>query len=41
VFVDQTVSNSQLAQDRLDRSRINVTLVHRDGRWLIDRLAPI
>jgi len=41
VFVAQTVSNSQLAQDRLDRSRINVTLLHRDGRWLIDRLAPI
>jgi Mce-associated membrane protein len=41
VFVDQTVTNSQLAAPRLDRSRINVTLVKQGNRWLIDRLAPI
>lgn len=41
VFVDQTVTNSQLAAPRLDRSRINVTLVRSHGRWLIDNLAPI
>ena len=41
VFVDQTVTNSQLAAPRLDRSRIDVTLVHQAGRWLIDRLSPI
>ena len=41
VFVDQTVTNSQLAAPRLDRSRINVTMVHQGGRWLIDHLSPI
>ncbi len=41
VFVDQTVTNSQLAAPRLDRSRIDVTIVHQGGRWLIDRLSPI
>jgi Mce-associated membrane protein len=41
VFVAQTVSNSQLSADRLDRSRNNVTLVRRDGRWLIDDLSPV
>lgn len=41
VFVDQTVTNSQLAAPRLDRSRINVTLVRQGDRWLIDQLAPI
>lgn len=41
VFVSQTVTNSQLAAPRLDRSRIDVTLVHRGGRWLIDDLKPV
>ena len=41
VFVDQTVTNSQLAAPRLDRSRIDVTLVRSGGQWLIDKLAPI
>lgn len=41
VFVEQTVTNSQLSAPRLDRSRINVTLVKQGSRWLIDRLAPI
>ena len=41
VLVSQTVTNSQLAAPRLDRSRIDVTLVERGGRWLIDRLDPI
>ena len=41
VFVQQTVTNSQLAAPRLDRSRINVTLLKQGDRWLIDRLAPI
>ena len=41
VFVDQTVTNSQLTAPRLDRSRIEVTLVHQGARWLIDRLSPI
>jgi len=41
VFVNQTVTNSQLTAPRLDRSRVNVTLVQQGGRWLIDRLSPI
>lgn len=41
VFVDQTVTNSQLAAPRLDRSRIDVTLVRTGGRWLIDALRPL
>jgi len=41
VFVDQTVTNSQLAAPRLDRARINVTLVRSGGRWLIDKLSPV
>ena len=41
VFVAQTVTNSQLAAPRLDRSRINVTLVRSGSRWLIARIAPI
>jgi Mce-associated membrane protein len=40
VFVDQTVTNSQLSAPRLDRSRMNVTMVHQGGRWLIDALRP-
>jgi Mce-associated membrane protein len=41
VFVDQTVTNSQLSAPRLDRSRIDVTLLRQGDRWLIDRLSPI
>jgi Mce-associated membrane protein len=41
VFVDQTVTNSQLSAPRLDRSRINVTMVHQGDRWLIDGMSPI
>jgi len=41
VFVDQTVTNSQLAAPRLDRARIDVTLVKSGGRWLIDKLSPV
>jgi Mce-associated membrane protein len=41
VFVDQTVTNTQLAAPRLDKSRIKATLVHTGGRWLIDGLDPI
>jgi Mce-associated membrane protein len=41
VFVAQTVTNNQLAAQRLDRSRNNVTLVRRDGRWLIADLSPV
>lgn len=41
VLVQQTVTNSQLAQPRLDRSRIDVLMVRRDGRWLIGDLNPL
>ena len=41
VFVAQTVTNSQLAQPRLDRSRINVRMARVGDRWLIDGLDPI
>lgn len=40
-FVSQTVTNSNLDQPRLDRSRINVTLVRAGDRWLIDALSPL
>jgi Mce-associated membrane protein len=41
LFVDQTVQNTQLAHPRLDRSRIRVSMVKLNGRWLIDNLSPI
>ena len=41
VFVDQTVTNSQLAKPRLDRSRIIVDLSSRNGHWLINKLTPV
>jgi Mce-associated membrane protein len=41
VFVNQTVTNSQLTAPRLDRSRIDVTLVRSNGRWLIDKLTTL
>jgi Mce-associated membrane protein len=41
VFVSQQVTNTQLSQPRLDRSRIQVDLVHSGGRWLIDKLTPL
>jgi Mce-associated membrane protein len=41
LFVDQTVRNDRLSHPRLDRSRINVSMVKLNGRWLIDNLSPI
>jgi Mce-associated membrane protein len=41
VFVDQTVRNSQLSAPRLDRSRVQVSLVRSHGKWLINNLSPI
>ena len=40
VFVNQLATNVNLTQPRLDRARINVTVVRSGGRWLIDRMAP-
>ena len=41
VFASQTVTNTQLSAPRLDRSRINVTMVRDGDRWLIDQMSPI
>jgi Mce-associated membrane protein len=41
LFVDQTVTNTQLSKPRLDRSRINVSMVKVNGRWLVDNLVPL
>jgi Mce-associated membrane protein len=41
VFVDQTVRNTQLSAPRLDRSRVQVSLVRSHGTWLINNLSPI
>jgi Mce-associated membrane protein len=41
LFVDQTVTNTQLTKPRLDRSRISATMVKVNGRWLIDNLIPL
>jgi Mce-associated membrane protein len=41
LFVDQTVTNTQLSKPRLDRSRISVTMVKVNGRWLVDNLVPL
>jgi Mce-associated membrane protein len=41
VFVSQQVTNTQLSAPRLDRSRIEVELVHTHGQWLINKLTPV
>jgi heme/copper-type cytochrome/quinol oxidase subunit 2 len=41
LFVDQTVQNSRLKAPRLDRSRVKVSMVKQNGRWLISELTPI
>jgi Mce-associated membrane protein len=41
LFVDQTVRNTQLSAPRLDRSRVQVSLVRSNGKWLINNLSPI
>jgi len=41
VFANQTVQNSQLAHPRLDRTRIQVSMVKLGGMWLIDHLTPL
>jgi len=38
VFVDQLISNAATAQPRIDRNRVEMTLVPRDGRWLVSKL---
>jgi Mce-associated membrane protein len=41
LFVDQTVQNTQLPHPRLDRSRIRVSMVRQNGKWLISHLTPL
>lgn len=36
VFLDQTVTNNNLAKPRTDPNRMRLTLVKQGGRWLID-----
>ena len=41
VLVQQTVTNTQLAAPRLDRSRVVVSLIKVGDRWLVDGLNPL
>lgn len=36
MFVDQTITNTSNPQPRIDRNRLRMSLVHQDGRWLVD-----
>ncbi|MCX2730481.1 VirB8/TrbF family protein [Saccharopolyspora sp. NFXS83] len=36
LFVDQTITNTNSPEPRVDRTRMQLTLVHPDGKWLID-----
>ncbi|GAB2673736.1 hypothetical protein GCM10027271_38160 [Saccharopolyspora gloriosae] len=36
LFVDQTITNTNSPEPRVDRTRMQLTLVRPDGRWLID-----
>lgn len=39
LFVDQTITNTNSPQPRIDRNRMRMTLVRQDGRWLVDDVA--
>jgi Mce-associated membrane protein len=41
LFVTQTTQSKALKEQRLDGSRLRVTLSEVDGRWLISDLAPV
>ncbi|MFF5989349.1 hypothetical protein [Prauserella flavalba] len=36
LFVDQTITNTNSPQPRIDRNRMQLTLLHQDDRWLVD-----
>jgi Mce-associated membrane protein len=38
VFLDQTVHTSQSSTPRIDRNRLEIQLVHSDGKWLVAKL---
>lgn len=39
LFVDQTITNTNSPQPRIDRNRMRMTLVRQDDRWLVDDVA--
>ncbi|MBB3664853.1 Mce-associated membrane protein [Prauserella sediminis] len=38
LFVDQTISNTNTDQPRVDRNRMEMTLVRHEDRWLVDKV---
>jgi Mce-associated membrane protein len=38
VFLDQTVRTSRSSAPRIDRNRLEIQLVHTDGKWLVSKL---
>lgn len=36
MFIDQRITNKSNEQARSDKSRVVITMVRRDGRWLVD-----
>lgn len=38
LFVDQTITNTNSPQPRIDRNRMQMTLVRQDDRWLVDNV---
>lgn len=38
LFVDQVVTNTNNAEPRADRNRMQMTLMRPDDRWLIDEV---
>ena len=39
IFVNQTIVNGTNAKRRTERNRVVMTMVRRDGRWLVDDVA--
>lgn len=39
LFVDQTIVNGTDSKKRTERNRVIMTMVDRDGRWLVDKVA--
>lgn len=41
VFVDQTVTNTNSPEPRVEQSRMELTLVHADGEWRLDQAGEL
>ena len=41
LFVNQTSTNTKHSAPRIDQSRVRVTMVHRNGTWLLDKLEAL